>query len=130
MRRIGFWVFAMICLVPSATVADNEFERESLKGLQGVGVLIENLNADAERAGLDSSTLTTDVELRLRQAGIVVLSRAERVRAPGSPYLYVNVAVIKSPSAQDGVCRSGGILPASNPREGPSGHDKCRYLGC
>src|SRR5262249_54568980 len=36
-------------------------------------------------------TFQTDVELKLRQAGIKVLNNDERLRTPGMPYLYVNI---------------------------------------
>ena len=32
-----------------------------------------------------------DVELRLRKAGVRVLTKKERLEAPGMPYLYVNI---------------------------------------
>lgn len=44
------------------------------------------------------STLQTDVELKLRQAGIRVVSRIERLSIPGAPYLYVNVNMLQVPA--------------------------------
>ncbi len=49
---------------------------------------MEDLDADAERDGLTRSQLQTDIELRLRQAGIPVDNHAPRV-------LYVVVNTIK-----------------------------------
>jgi hypothetical protein len=73
---------------------DTERSRQTLRGVEGVYVLIEALEPEVERAGLTTQQLHTDVELRLRQAGIAVLTQEERRRTPGTPYLYVNVNVM------------------------------------
>jgi hypothetical protein len=71
--------------------ANDEHTRATLRDLEGVQVVVEGLGPDVERAGLTKQQLQTDVELRLRQAGIRVLTKEERV--PGRPWLYVNVNV-------------------------------------
>ena len=72
---------------------DDELSRPTLRGLQGVGVLIENLRFEFEQNGLTRSAIQTDVELKLRQAGIPVLSRDMLLQSAGKPYLYVQVSV-------------------------------------
>jgi len=69
---------------------------KSLRGLWGVGVLIEDLHPNAKKAGLTKSQLQTDVEVELRKAGIPVLTEDERLKTPGRPVLYVNVNSIDS----------------------------------
>jgi len=64
-------------------------ERRPLAGLFGIKVVVEELNSDAERDGMTTAALQTNVEFRLRQAGIRVLTRVERYRTPGEPYLYL-----------------------------------------
>jgi hypothetical protein len=85
----------MVLLVAAsaATAADTEFTRPSLKGLNAVEVLVESLSTEAERDGLNKTSIQTDVQLKLRQAGIRVLTRAERFETPGWPFLYIDVAV-------------------------------------
>ena len=56
---------------------------ESLRGLQAVSVVIEDLGPDAESLGLTKSRLHSQVELRLRRSGITVLEDA-------IPFLYIN----------------------------------------
>ncbi len=56
---------------------------------------IEALDPEAEKDGLTKDRLQTDVELRLRKAGIQVLTKKQWLDAPGSPYLYVEVGTIK-----------------------------------
>jgi len=65
-------------------------EVQTLKGIQGVAVLIEPLTSEVEAAGLHETDIQTDVELKLRLAGIKVLTMAQAVNPPFVPYLYVN----------------------------------------
>ncbi len=65
--------------------ADNSIGGATLKGIKAVAVVVEEMRADAEGDGLTRSQLQTDVELRLRQAGIPVDNDA-----PGVLYLAVN----------------------------------------
>lgn len=60
-------------------------QRESLKNLPGVRVLVEGFRNHAEDAGFDKQTFQTDVELKLRLAGIKVAEHLDW------PWLYVNV---------------------------------------
>lgn len=83
-------VIALFTLVQIA-ISQAWGEKESLKGLEGVGVLVEDMQENAMRVGLNRTQIITDVELRLRMAGIKVLTREERYAQPGSPYLYVQV---------------------------------------
>jgi hypothetical protein len=48
---------------------------ETLRGVKSVKVLIESLNDDAKGGGLVEETLQTDVELKLRTAGIRVYDK-------------------------------------------------------
>jgi hypothetical protein len=69
---------------------DTPEARSTLKGIPSIRVIVEDLDPDAERDGLTKDQLQTDVELRLRRAGIMVTS------APlesGGSYLYLNVNV-------------------------------------
>lgn len=63
----------------------------SLRGLEGIGVVIETLQSDAELIGLTKSQLQTDIESQLGNARIRVLTEEERLKTKGTPYLYVNV---------------------------------------
>jgi hypothetical protein len=65
--------------------------RATLKGLKGVGVLVENLSLEVEKEGLRKNELQLEVEFKLREAGINVLSKEESLKSPGEPYLYINV---------------------------------------
>jgi hypothetical protein len=92
---------AMVLLVAAsaASAQDAEFSRQSLKGLNGVGVVVESLRAEMDQVGLNRTSIQTDVELKLRQAGVTVLTRAEVLAAPGGPYLYIIVNTTTSTGA-------------------------------
>jgi hypothetical protein len=64
-------------------------------GLIGVYVLITDMDPEAEKDGLAKSTIRTDVELRLRQAGIRVLNSSEWLATPGSPDLFLRLSTLK-----------------------------------
>lgn len=72
---------------------DFEWTRATLRGLPGVEVVMEALAPEVEQAGLTKQQLQTDVELRLRQGGIRVLTDEERSKAMGRPWLYIQVTV-------------------------------------
>ena len=65
--------------------------RDTLRGLKGVMVFIEEIDADVENHGLTKILLKRKVESRLRQSEIPVLTADEAFNAPGKPYLYLNL---------------------------------------
>ena len=73
-------------LAPSTFAQDTHIE--SLRGLKGVRVTVEDLYPEAEGAGLTRSQLQTDAELKLRLAAIPILD------SHGEPTLYINVNAI------------------------------------
>jgi hypothetical protein len=79
---------------------DGKQSRATLRGIEGVEVAIEDLTSEVERAGLTKQQLQTDVELRLRHAGIRVLTSEERLGTPGLPWLYINVTVKLRPESE------------------------------
>lgn len=89
------WIAAsLVFVLAKVGWTENASPIRSLKGLKGVGVLIENFDEDAKKSGLSVSQLQADVELRLRKVGIKVLSAPEYIAVAGAPYLYVRVTVI------------------------------------
>lgn len=69
---------------------------ESLRGLKGVYVAVENLGSDLEAAGLTKGIIQADVELKLRLARIKVLTEKEWLEELGNPSLYISVIGMKS----------------------------------
>jgi hypothetical protein len=81
---------------PAATQADLGFTDKPLTGLKGVTVVIGDLRPDAIADGLDSAQLKTDVELRLRKAGIKVFDKIGDPDNTSLATLDININTIKS----------------------------------
>ena len=88
-------VILIVVLASEGRAQTLEQQRETLRGLAGVAVVVEPLNAEAEQDGLQQRRLQATVEKQLRAAGIPVLSTETWSVTPGGPYLYVNVAALK-----------------------------------
>ena len=78
-----------IC-VAACWAVNTEIERQSLAGLKGIYVAAGS-TPKAREYGLTKQALRTNVELRLRQNGIKVLSEQECKQTPGIPILSVDV---------------------------------------
>jgi len=86
----------LVWSVAPARASDSEIDRASLKGLQGVFVLVEDLNPPEEQAGLKSADIQADAEQELKAAGIPLLSKTQDIDTPGMPTLYISVSVASS----------------------------------
>lgn len=91
----GLAVFSL--LAPAQTPDE---ERDSLRGLDGVLILVERLHADAEHIELTHADLEREIAYRFKRAGIRVLTSAEREENERQPYLYVNCNVLYVPDIQ------------------------------
>jgi hypothetical protein len=91
--------FAVTLLLVSFSVnvfaVDSDVTRLTLTGIQGVHVIVEemqpNIQKYAVKPGLTKEQLQKDVEVRLREMGIKVLSKDEWMKTPGKPVLYISV---------------------------------------
>ena len=81
--------FGLLCLLlhTEGQAGDSSLSLSSLKGLAAFKVVVEQLGPKIEGKGLTRQQLQTDVELRLRQAGVTVSSDAPAL-------LYANIAVV------------------------------------
>jgi hypothetical protein len=92
MLRIASHGLLAVCLLCGpVNAADDKTSRDSLRNLSAVLVVVESVDADTVRDGLTTEQIQTDVELRLRKAGVVVSDSA-------SPMLYVAVNPVYSSS--------------------------------
>jgi hypothetical protein len=66
----------LISIAGDLHATDGKSERDTLRNVTGVHVLIEELDPTTVQAGLSKEQIQTDVELRLRMAGIQVLDTA------------------------------------------------------
>jgi hypothetical protein len=84
----------LLGLAVPAWPGDTPAERATLKGIPAMEVRVEPLDPQAEFDGLRRDQLQTEVEARLRQAGITVTSPSGE--GERSPYLYLNVNTFKN----------------------------------
>jgi hypothetical protein len=69
------------------------YNQKVLVGLNGVRVLVEHMPPNLKGLGLTRNQIKMEVQLRLRNAGIRVLT--EKEHSPGMQELYLNVSTVK-----------------------------------
>jgi len=87
-----------IASLHSVSAHATDSERESLRGLPGVAVTVEDIATDIQTDGLSMEEIGIAVDLILRSNGIRVLSQPERFETEASPYLYITVLGFKDGS--------------------------------
>jgi hypothetical protein len=110
MRRSMLIPLGLMLCWPVVGFAFTADKRDTLRGLTEISVLVEYLPDDVEREGLSREHLQRDIEVRLRQAGLHVLTISEIAKSPGAPYLYVAVYPITGPSVNLNAYGSGLTL--------------------
>jgi hypothetical protein len=81
MKTIALIVVSVSCLLRAS---DTKASRETLKGIENLCVLVEDPGVDAKADGLTKEQIQTDVELRLRKAGLTIVPSESCIT-----YLYV-----------------------------------------
>jgi len=98
----------MICLTtvlligvscPSAQAHGTDNATPTLKGITAVSVRVGRLSEDAKVLGLTKEMIQTDVELKLRLAGMHVVTQEEDSELPGMPFLNIRVHLADSAKA-------------------------------
>lgn len=93
---IGIVIALMNMVSLGWTFYADKFTRATLRGLKGVWIQIDKLEPEIEKDGLTRNQIQTDVELKLRIAGIKVLTREEWVADISNPSLHVSPAIVKT----------------------------------
>ena len=97
-RLAAVCVLAVVTLgVASRSVSAQD--RRNLKGIDSVFVEVETLPNGASKLGLSEGIIQTDVEQKLRLAGLRVVTNQEGENVPGSPYLDVRLVATDPPEA-------------------------------
>jgi hypothetical protein len=84
---------AVVLVCTGSSVAQMSLGKESLKGLSAVRVIVEDFSAQIVDAGLHNDQIQQDVELRLRKAGIKVVSQD----TSSAPFINVVIGGVKVP---------------------------------
>ena len=96
-------ILGLVCTAvagQASAAADDTTSRRSLLGLVGVRVAVAEFEQPRKRAGFDQPTFQTDAELKLRVAGIRVLSQEEWEATPSRPLLWVAIFPTHEASGQ------------------------------
>lgn len=75
----------------------NQAEINTLKGIKGIGVSVEDIDADAVAEGLNKDKLLQLVTQKLKKSGVKVLTDLELRTVSGQPKLVLNINSIKQP---------------------------------
>ena len=70
--------------------------RETLRGLPGVEVIVEDVPEELSRAGMTQAAVTATVTEQLRAAGITLYSSQRQNPSPAQPYLYIHLNAVST----------------------------------
>jgi hypothetical protein len=93
------WVIVLLAVVQicafglCAGAEEPRINVKPLQGLTGLAVVVGKLSEDAKKIPVTNKDIQEIAEHKLRMAGIKVLSREERLRSPGMPYLYLRISI-------------------------------------
>jgi hypothetical protein len=101
----GILVAVMMALIYpqisfSEAQAASKEERESLRGLRGVQVVIEDIAEDPRAEGLSKDRIRTTVERVLRSSGIPLLHNEDQDTVTSRAWLHVQVGTLKDVSGR------------------------------
>ena len=91
----------LCCVWPIVGLAQHPKDplaQETLRGLPGVRLIVEKVDAEVERDGLTTDLVRTTAETRLRAAGIHLLSQDEVTMTQGRPTIQILVQTARSDS--------------------------------
>jgi hypothetical protein len=85
--------FLLLASMPASAFAQMFITtgRDTLRGLPGVEVAVEQLEPELERDGLTGAAVRAEVVQRLRAAGVAVYASQNENPSEAKPYLYVDV---------------------------------------
>ena len=90
-RALPLAAACVLAITSRVAAQQPDYERESLAGLDGLGVAVAGLHESEQEGGLTSDTLHTYLEMRLREARIPVLSMEEWSASQRQPTLFLHV---------------------------------------
>jgi hypothetical protein len=99
MPRLLAAIWLVMTFMGISAKAQNPYQIPTLKGINTIFVDVEDLSESAKTLNLTKEAIQTDVELKLRLAGMRVVTLEQGVKLPGSPYLYINVIVSENSKA-------------------------------
>jgi hypothetical protein len=99
MRRVIFTALVLCLIATSLSAQENvvyRVQRRSLEGINEVHVIVEKIKVDAEKGSGFTDQIQTDVELKLRNSGIKVLSLEDSASSTRKATLHITVSIAKA----------------------------------
>ena len=100
MRSVVMAILMTLACFDLSFAQTRDQQRESLRGLPGVEVVVEEIKSDVQVDGMSQESIRAAIELILRSKGIRILTQAERSETSSKPYLSVSVGTDKQVSGQ------------------------------
>ena len=102
MRKVKWIVLSMVTVLflvsPYVNAEYVANDKEVLRGIENIGVVIEKLPRKAKKLGITKNNLRRDVELKLQSAGIAVITPDGLNADPEIPFLLVTIILGRSES--------------------------------
>jgi hypothetical protein len=73
--------------------------RDTLRGLPGVEVLVEELPPELRRAGLTTDGVRSELQRRLAAGGITLYTSQQQNASPAKAYLYLHLNALELPGS-------------------------------
>ena len=87
---------AGVLLVWTARASEKLTEKQwSLTEIKELFVFVQGVTEETKKVGLSAEQIQTEVEEKLQEVGIKVVTEEDLERLPGSPSLYVNISARK-----------------------------------
>ncbi|MGB2692074.1 MAG: hypothetical protein WBB48_06850 [Thermodesulfobacteriota bacterium] len=90
-------VFTSLMISTTSFSQGDQAEMNTLKGLKGIGVGVEDIDADAVADGLKKQDLVKIITQKLKKSGVKVLTEQEVGTIVGQPRLVLNINSTKQP---------------------------------
>ena len=87
-------VFAAVVWAAGASVELTD-KQLSLAKIDALYVFVQGLTEETKREGLTTEQIQSEVEDKLKQMGVRIVSEEEGLKIAGSPVLYVNISANK-----------------------------------
>ena len=102
-----FPLAAALALMAESTASAQMFVstgRDTLRGLPGLEVVVEELPPEVQRAGLATDAVRGDIQRRLASSGVTVYTTQQQNASPAKAYLYLHLNALEL---------SGGVIAIS-----------------
>jgi hypothetical protein len=110
MRNLpGPWRAALLAVTLTAASSSPSAQmfvatgRDTLRGLPGVEVIVEELGPELEGIGLAAAGIRGAVERRLAQGGVTIYRTQQQNASPAKAYLYVHLNALEVPGGTTAV---------------------------